>query len=47
MPAAAIPGGEIDFLKADKPPTKNRSLDHIAFEVKTWRSSARSWMRMG
>ncbi len=36
IPAAAIPGGEIDFEKADMPqlPTKNRSLDHIGFEVK-------------
>jgi catechol 2,3-dioxygenase-like lactoylglutathione lyase family enzyme len=36
MPAAAIPGGELDFLKADMPqlPTRNRSLDHMSFEVK-------------
>ena len=35
-PAAMIPGGEIDFLKAQMPPapTKGRSLDHIGFEVK-------------
>jgi catechol 2,3-dioxygenase-like lactoylglutathione lyase family enzyme len=36
MPAAKIPGGEVDFLKAREPqaPTKGRSLDHIGFEVK-------------
>ncbi len=35
-PAAMIPGGEVDFLKARMPqePTKGRSLDHIGFEVK-------------
>jgi catechol 2,3-dioxygenase-like lactoylglutathione lyase family enzyme len=35
-PAAMIPGGEVDFLKAQMPqePTKGRSLDHIGFEVK-------------
>ncbi len=34
--AAMIPGGEVDFRKADQPPapTKGRSLDHIGFEVK-------------
>ncbi len=34
--AAFIPGGEVDFRKADKAeaPTKGRSLDHIGFEVK-------------
>src|SRR5215510_11936701 len=34
--AAFIPGGEVDFRKAEKPeaPTKGRSLDHIGFEVK-------------
>jgi catechol 2,3-dioxygenase-like lactoylglutathione lyase family enzyme len=33
--AAFIPGGEVDFRKADKAeaPTKGRSLDHIGFEV--------------
>jgi catechol 2,3-dioxygenase-like lactoylglutathione lyase family enzyme len=36
LPAAKIPGGEIDFLKAkDTPaPTKGRTLDHIGFEIK-------------
>ncbi|HEY1240353.1 MAG TPA: VOC family protein [Bryobacteraceae bacterium] len=36
LPAAMIPGGEVDFLKAQMPPapTKGRSLDHIGFEVK-------------
>lgn len=36
LPAAIIPGGEADFLKARTPPepTKGRSLDHIGFEVK-------------
>lgn len=35
-PAAMIPGGEVDFLRARMPqePTKGRSLDHIGFEVK-------------
>jgi catechol 2,3-dioxygenase-like lactoylglutathione lyase family enzyme len=35
-PAAMIPGGEVDFLKAAMPvaTTKGRSLDHIGFEVK-------------
>jgi catechol 2,3-dioxygenase-like lactoylglutathione lyase family enzyme len=35
-PAAMIPGGEVDFLKAQMPsePTKGRALDHIGFEVK-------------
>jgi len=34
--AAFIPGGEVDFRKADAAaaPTKGRSLDHIGFEVK-------------
>ena len=34
--AAFIPGGEVDFRKAEKQeaPTKGRSLDHIGFEVK-------------
>jgi catechol 2,3-dioxygenase-like lactoylglutathione lyase family enzyme len=34
--AAFIPGGEVDFRKADQAPapTKGRSLDHIGFEVK-------------
>ena len=36
LPAAKIPGGEVDFLKAkDTPaPTKGRTLDHIGFEIK-------------
>lgn len=36
LPAAKIPGGEVDFLKAkDAPaPTKDRTLDHIGFEVR-------------
>lgn len=36
LPAAAIPGGEVDFLKSNTPtvPSKGRSLDHIGFEVK-------------
>ncbi len=35
-PAAIIPGGEVDFMRAQVPaaPTKGRSLDHIGFEVK-------------
>ena len=33
--AAMVPGGEVDFRKADTEPaaTKGRSLDHIGFEV--------------
>jgi len=36
MPAAAFPGGEIDFMKSDVPQasTKGRVLIHIGFEVK-------------
>ena len=36
LPAAMIPGGEVDFLRAQMPqaPTKGRVLDHIGFEVK-------------
>jgi len=36
FPAAFIPGGEVDVLKAQTAPapTKGRSLDHIGFEVK-------------
>ena len=36
FPAAMIPGGEVDFSKAETAPaaTKGRSLDHIGFEVK-------------
>lgn len=36
LPAAMIPGGEVDFLKARTAPepTKGRALDHIGFEVK-------------
>ena len=36
FPAAFIPGGEVDFRKAQQAesPTKGRSLDHIGFEVK-------------
>ncbi len=36
FPAAFIPGGEVDFSKAQQPqaPTKGRSLDHIGFEVR-------------
>jgi catechol 2,3-dioxygenase-like lactoylglutathione lyase family enzyme len=35
-PTAMIPGGEVDYLRAQMPqaPTKGRSLDHIGFEVK-------------
>lgn len=35
LPAAKIPGGEVDFLKVkDAPaPTKGRTLDHIGFEI--------------
>ena len=34
--SAFIPGGEVDFIKAEAAPapTKGRSLDHIGFEVK-------------
>ena len=40
LPAAMIPGGEIDYLRAQMPqaPTKGRSLDHIGFEVKNLES---------
>lgn len=36
LPAAMIPGGEVDYLRAQMPQaaTKGRSLDHIGFEVK-------------
>jgi catechol 2,3-dioxygenase-like lactoylglutathione lyase family enzyme len=36
LPAAKLPGGEVDFLKAKEAPapTKGRTLDHIGFEVK-------------
>ena len=36
LPAAKIPGGEVDFLMAKEAPapTKGRTLDHIGFEVK-------------
>jgi catechol 2,3-dioxygenase-like lactoylglutathione lyase family enzyme len=36
LPAAGIPGGEVDFLKAQMPPvpSKGRTIDHIGFEVK-------------
>ena len=36
LPAAAIPAGEVDFLKSNQPtaPSKGRSIDHIGFEVK-------------
>jgi catechol 2,3-dioxygenase-like lactoylglutathione lyase family enzyme len=36
FPAAFVPGGEVDFLKANEAAaaTKGRSLDHIGFEVK-------------
>jgi len=36
FPAAFVPGGEVDFLKANAAmaPTKGRALDHIGFEVK-------------
>ena len=36
LPAAMIPGGEVDYLRAQMPqaPTKGRVLDHIGFEVK-------------
>lgn len=36
FPAAKLPGGEVDSLKAQEAqaPTKGRSLDHIGFEVK-------------
>jgi catechol 2,3-dioxygenase-like lactoylglutathione lyase family enzyme len=36
LPAAKIPGGEVDFLKAKETqvPTKGRTLDHIGFEIK-------------
>ncbi len=35
-PAAFVPGGEVDFAKAQAAPaaTKGRSLDHIGFEIK-------------
>jgi catechol 2,3-dioxygenase-like lactoylglutathione lyase family enzyme len=36
LPAAAIPGGEVDFLKSNTPtmPSKGHAIDHIGFEVK-------------
>jgi catechol 2,3-dioxygenase-like lactoylglutathione lyase family enzyme len=36
LPAAKIPGGEMDFLlaKEAQSPTKGRTLDHIGFEIK-------------
>jgi catechol 2,3-dioxygenase-like lactoylglutathione lyase family enzyme len=36
LPAAAIPGGEVDFLKSNQPtvPSKGRTIDHIGFEVR-------------
>ena len=36
FPAAKLPGGEVDFSKAQQAmaPTEGRSLDHIGFEVK-------------
>ena len=36
LPAAKIPGGDVDFLKAKdaQTPTKGRTLDHIGFEIK-------------
>jgi catechol 2,3-dioxygenase-like lactoylglutathione lyase family enzyme len=36
LPAAMIPGGEVDFLKAQMPPegSKGHALDHIGFDVK-------------
>jgi len=36
LPAAKIPGGEVDFLMAKEAPapTKGRTLDHIGFEIK-------------
>jgi catechol 2,3-dioxygenase-like lactoylglutathione lyase family enzyme len=36
LPAAKIPGGEVDFLKAKEAPapSKGRTLDHIGFEIK-------------
>jgi catechol 2,3-dioxygenase-like lactoylglutathione lyase family enzyme len=36
LPAAKVPGGEVDFLKAKdaQAPTKGRTLDHIGFEIK-------------
>ena len=36
LPAAAIPGGEVDFLKSNQAtvPSKGRAIDHIGFEVK-------------
>ena len=35
MPSAVVPGGRVDFLKADaaRAATRGRSLDHIGFEV--------------
>jgi catechol 2,3-dioxygenase-like lactoylglutathione lyase family enzyme len=36
LPAAKLPGGEVDFLMAKEAPapTKGRTLDHIGFEIK-------------
>jgi catechol 2,3-dioxygenase-like lactoylglutathione lyase family enzyme len=48
-PAAAIPGGELVFLKTDKPqaPTKGRPLDHIGFEVKNLEAFCRTLVADG
>jgi len=43
LPAAKLPGGEVDFLKAKEAPapTKGRTLDHIGFEIKDLDSFAK------
>ncbi len=49
LPAAKIPGGEVDFLKAkDAPaPTKGRTLDHIGFEIKDLGAFCRNLQAQG
>jgi catechol 2,3-dioxygenase-like lactoylglutathione lyase family enzyme len=44
LPAAKLPGGEVDFLKAKEAPapTKGRTLDHIGFEIKDLDSFAKT-----
>jgi len=47
--AAFIPGGEVDFRKADAAPapTKGRSLDHIGFEVKNLEAFCKNLQAQG
>jgi len=49
FPAAFIPGGEVDFRKAQQAeaPTKGRSLDHIGFEVKNLEAFCKNLVAQG